>query len=257
MQFLSESKNRLLIITTLSAIIFALFTFSFVSIAELKIKAKSISSQNQIAFAGVGEIEVKPDIATVNVRVYETGKDAAEAEGKATLKANKVLDLLAEKSIAKSDIQTNEFRVAPKYVYQNQPVYKQIASGFEAAQTITVKIRDLKKSGELINALTDLQISEISGPFFEIESIEKFKSKAQLQAINDAKSKAQVTAKNLGVKLGKIVKFYEEPTPNFAAPRPMMMAKMASENVSFDHAPQIEAGVQKIAVRVSITYEME
>ena len=258
MQFFSESKNRALILITFSALIFTLFTFSFVSIAELKIKAKSVNSVNQISFSGMAEVNAVPDIASFNIRVYETAPTTSEVEAKAANKTNKLMELLKENSVEKKDIQTADYRINPKYSYQNRPTYKQILEGYEASQTILVKIRDIKKAGEILSKISALEISEINGPFFEVGDIEKLKSQAQLEAIKNAKEKAQETAKNLGVNLGKIVRFYEEPVGNFRSPRPMMMAKMVSSE-SFDSAPPppIESGEQKITSRVSITYEIQ
>ncbi len=257
MKFLSEPKNRLLIIATSSALIFALFTFSFVSIAELKIKAKSLNQVNQITFSGVAEINAEPDLVSFNFRVYEIAPDSLEAESKAILKANKVLDLLQEKGVHKRDIQTRDYRINPKYNYQNHPFYKQILDGYEASQVITVKIRDLGKMGEILGQVSQIEALEVNGPVFEVENSEKLKDKLQVEAINDAKAKAKETAKNLGIKLGKIVRFSEEPTANIFPPRAMMMAKAVNAE-SFDAAPpQIETGEQKITSRVSITYEIE
>ena len=257
MEFLSESRNKLLITVTLSALIFALFTFSFVAIAELKVKAKSANPVNQIAFSGTTEISVTPDAASFTVRVYELEQTAAQAEEKSTMKANKILALLKEKGVEKKDIRTQDYRINPKYNYQNLPVYKQILEGYEASQNIAVKVRDLKKVGEILSAISQNQVNEINGPFFEIDNTDKLKLDAQRAAIENAKEKAKETAKNLGIKLGKIVRFSEEPTANFFPPRAMMMAKAVNAE-SFDAVPpQIETGEQKITSRVSITYEIE
>jgi uncharacterized protein YggE len=257
MQYLSESKNKLLIAVTLSALIFALFTFSFVAIAELKVKAKSANPINQIAFSGTAEISATPDTASFTVRVYELEQTAEQAEKKSTMKANKILALLKEKGVEKKDIRTQDYRINPKYNYQNHPVYKQILEGYEASQNIAVKVRDLKKVGEILSAISQNQVNEINGPFFEIDNTDKLKLEAQRAAIENAKEKAKETAKNLDLKLGKIIRFYEEPMGNFP-PRQMMMAKMAhAENFDAAPEPQIETGEQKITSRVSITYEIE
>lgn len=257
MNFLENHKR--LIIITLSALVFALFTFSFAEIAEVKIKARAANAQNQITFSGVAEISSVPDVANVTVKVYETAKEAVDAEGRATLKANQVLNLLQENAVNKKDITTSQYRVSPKYVYLRQPFYKRVADGFEAVQTISVKLRDLSKVGDIMSNLVKLEVSEVNGPFFAIDDVAKLNSELQLKAINDAKMKAEMTAKNLGIKLGKIIRFYEEPANH--APQTRMMMARGLEAESFDAAspqsPQIEAGSQKISARVSITYEIE
>jgi uncharacterized protein YggE len=259
MQNFFDKYFKQVVIISLWVFIFFLLTQSFVAISEANLKKQNSLSSNLITFNGNAEIAAAPDVVAFSITIREESKNVAEAQQKMTDKANKALQFLQEKMVEKKYIQTTNYSTAPKYIYQNgvcqnsvcQPS-KQILDGYEATQTISVKVHDLSKIGEILTGISQLSISEVRGPNFEIADIEKLKNQAQELAIAKAKMEAKVTAKNLGIKLGKIVRFEE---PNFGLQmRPMMMARMAVSDSAV--APQIEAGEQKISSIVAITYEI-
>ncbi len=217
-----------------------------------------------ITFIGTAEIKAKPDIATFLVTARQEEKTVILAQQKMTDKANKALALFKEKGIKSDDITTNNYSTNPKYTYENQPCKKKVCpgakvtlSGYEATQSISIKLRDLTKAGEILTGLANLDIAEVNGPSFAIESPDKYRSQAQELAITQAKSAAQLTAKNLGITLKRIVNFSEEPR-QFEPRAVMMMAKGAPMfEASSSSMPQLESGEQKITSSVLVTYEIE
>lgn len=216
-----------------------------------------------ITFHGVGEVKSIPDVANFVFTIHVEEKEVFLAQQKMTQKTNRALELLEQSGVEKRDIQTTNYRTLPKYSYEEKPCQKticppakQILTGFEATQTISLKLRNLAKVGEILSNLANLEIAEVNGPDFAIENVEKLKSQAQAQAISKAKEEAAKTAKNLGVVLKKIVDFREEPqgfAPNFER-GVMMMSAMAKAPQAL---PQLEAGEEKIISKVAITYEIE
>ncbi len=265
MKNLFDHNIKLLSAVALIALIFFLFIQSLSSIADIKIRSKAINPTNTITFRGSAEIKAIPDVAIFNVTIRESEKDVSLAQQKMTEKNNNLLALLKEDGIEKKDIQTTNYSTYPKYSYEQKPCVngvcpsgKQILDGYEATQTLNIKLRNKEKAGELLSKISSLQIAEISGPDFGVDDPQLFKSQAQNIAIEKAQKEAETTAKNLGVKLGKIVRFYEEPNPHFGGPRPvMMMAKGMMADSAEMAAPQLEAGEEKISSTVMITYEIE
>lgn len=256
-----DHNLKSLAVITLSTLIFYLFTQSFIGIADVKIRAKSVNPTNTITFKGTAEIEAKPDVATFTITVRENAPNIASAQQKMTEKSNKLLALFDQKSIAKKDIQTANYSTNPRYNFENVechkhfcPQPKQVLQDYEATQSFTLKLRDVAKSGEILSAIAGLEIDEVNGPIFAIEDPAKLKSEAQAQAILKAKAEAKMTAKNLGVKLRKIIRFSAEPTRHF--PRPMMASRTAVSNLATESV-QIEAGENKVTSTVFLTYEIE
>lgn len=219
---------------------------------------------NTISFHGSAEIAATPDVATFSFTARSEDKTTILAQQRTAEKTNSALEVLKKNKIESKDIQTENYRTNPQYSYQNFPCQKNICppskkvlEGFEATQTISLKLRDISKSGEILTALAALDISEVTGPNLSIENPEKLRSQAQAQAISKAKEKAKTTAENLGIKLRKIISFSED-QPDFRMPRPMMMSARAATFDGMEKvAPRLEAGEEKIISSVTITYEIE
>jgi uncharacterized protein YggE len=81
-------------------------------------------------------------------------------------------------------------------------------------------------------------------------------AQARQKAIDNAKEKANVLAKQLGVKLMRIVSFSEGgyyPVANLS----YAAKDMASEMGGAAPTPNIQTGENKVTVNVSIVYEIE
>ncbi|MBU6140473.1 MAG: SIMPL domain-containing protein [Proteobacteria bacterium] len=250
-EFFNDKNIKSLSIIILGGLVFFLFTQSFVAIADIKIRAKVANASSVLTFRGSAEIEAKPDIVSFNITIRESEKDVAVAQQKMTEKSNKLLALLKEKSVEKKDIQTAGYSTNPRYNYEGE---KQVLQGYEASQTIVVKLRDVAKSGEVLSGISALEIAEVNGPIFAVDDEDKLRLEAQAQAIIKAKAEAKITAKNLGIKLGRIVRFNEELNHNFV--KPMMMARGVVSSEAMDPV-QIEPGSKKVSSVVFVTYEIE
>jgi hypothetical protein len=236
--------------------------------------------QTTIMVSGTGEAFAIPDIATFSFSVVETGSTVKVAQDKADAKINNALVTVRASGVADKDIQTTGYNVYPKYQYSNSvcppipmgagsagitvspasayycPPGKQILTGYEVDQTVTVKVRDTSKVGDLITKIGTVAVSNISGVEFTVDNREQFVAEARAKAITDAKAKGKELAKQLGVRLGKIVSFNENGSnPIFYG---MGAAKSADVmTVSAAPAAELPAGQTKITSDVSITYEIK
>lgn len=215
-----------------------------------------------ITFRGSAEIKAVPDIALFAITIREEDKDSAIAQQKMTKKTNAALELLNKKGVAKKDIQTEHYSTYPKFEYQAGVCQKgscqpsrQILTGFEASQTISLQLRDLVQASQILSDLAALSISEINGPNLSVQNSDTLKSEAQALAIARAKEQAATTAKNLGVTLKKIVDFSEEGQAGYRTRA--MAAKAVNLESAERSAPQLEAGEDKFTSSVLVTYEID
>lgn len=218
---------------------------------------------NAITVSGKGEVFVKPDIATLSFSAVENAPSVADAQKKATDKISAVLDFLKKQSIAEKDIKTTGYNIYPKYDYQSSvckqgycPPSRQILSGYEVSQSVEVKIREISKSGAILSGIGEFGVTNVSGITFSVDKEDDFKAEARKAAIDDAKAKADVLAKDLGVKLGKIISFSDEsagviyPMYDKVMSAPMGMGGGVSAPVP------VPTGENKISSNVSISYEI-
>lgn len=242
-----------LIITVLSALALFLLVESVVVIADLNIKKASVVPSNVITVRGVGEVLATPDIATFSFTVREEAKDVSTAQKKSSEKANKAIAYLKEKGIEEKDIKTQNYYTNPKYDYV--PNAKPLFTGYEVSESVSVKVRDIEKAGDILAGIASLSVGEVGGLSMTIDSPEALKISAKADAIAKAKIDAEATAKNLGLRLGRVVGFYEENTNG--GDYPIAYGGAMSAKVMEVSAPSIQPGEQKITSTVSITYEVK
>ncbi len=236
------------------------------SIAELKglrYIGSGINPTNTITVTGDGEMFAVPDIAEFSVTVQETAKDVKTAQTAATAKGNAIIDYLKGAGVEKKDIQTTDYSVAPQYEWSQTacpagsycPGGKQILIGYEVSQTVSVKVRDTAKAGDILAGVGSKGASNVSGLNFTVDDQKLVEAQARDKAIADAKAKAAVLAKSLGVSLTRIVMFNEN------SGGPIYYAKGMGGVAAMDSvaapAPQIEVGQNKVTSSVTITYEIQ
>jgi uncharacterized protein YggE len=222
---------------------------------------------NSITVSGKGDAVSIPDVATFSFSITETAKTVADAQKTATTKQNSVIKALKDNGIAEKDIKTQGYSINPHYEYQDgvcTQMYpgncrpgKSVLTGYDVSQTTEVKVRDLSKAGAIFDVIGGLEVQNVNGLSFSIDDIDTVKAEARSEAIANAKSKAEKLARDLDVRLVRIVSFSDNadyPYPMYGMGGDVMNAKVAS--VPEAVAPEISTGEQKITSNVSITYEI-
>ena len=216
---------------------------------------------NTISVSGKGEVFGVPNIAEFTFSVNEKAKLVAEAQQKATEKMNAVIAYLKSAKIDEKDIKTQSYNINPTYEYQQSictkyscPPGRSVLTGYEVSQSVTVKVRDVSKAGEILAGIGKLEVENLSGLNLTVDNQDALARDARKLAINDAELQAKILAKDLGVKLVRIVSFSEN---GQNPPMPMYFAKdaYATSNVGAT-APEIPTGQNKITSNVTITYEI-
>jgi uncharacterized protein YggE len=254
MNILEDKRVRNLIIAVLVLLAVFLLVQSIAALAGIKEKRNMMPS-NVITVRGTGEAIGTPDIATFSFTARENNTDVAAAQKTMTDKINRAIDYLKEQGIEEKDIKTESYYTNPTYRYSNAG---QVLTGYEVSETVSVKVRDVAKAGELLTAIAGFQIGEVSSLSFTIDDPENLKAEAKKQAIEKAEAEAKQIAEALGVDLERVVGFYEE-YPQYPMPYGGEMdASISSVRAqAASPAPQLPTGEQKVTAHVSVTYEIE
>ena len=101
-----------------------------------------------ITVTGVGEVEVIPDIALVNIGVQVLMKSLSEAQQQAAQSMADVMNVLENRSIAEEDIQTARYDIQPVWEWTNG---ENIFIGYRVINVVNVKIRDMDAIGDIID----------------------------------------------------------------------------------------------------------
>jgi len=213
-----------------------------------------------ISFDGQGEVFASPDIANISFSVREEAKTAKEAQAIVTDKVNQALVFLRQNGVSEKDIKTTNYSSYPKYDYSQMPCSqnycppgKQVLTGFEVSQNIEVKVRNIDDAGKVVQGLADAGVTDMQGPNFAIDDEDALKAEARAIAIKNAKEKARELARQLHVRLVRIVSFSESGGPYYPiyAKAELMMADGGGAPT-----PELPIGENKITSNVTITYEI-
>lgn len=216
-----------------------------------------------ITVTGEAEITARPDIGSFSFGVRGEGADAATAQTESATAINEILAFLEASGVAEVDIATENYALNPRYQWVERPCTaegfcpggERVINGYEASQTVTVKVRDLEQSGALISGVGERGATNVSSLQFTIDDPATLEAEARSAAIADAEAKAETLAKDLGVQIVKMTNFYEEQGGG-RYPDPYMMARseMAMDTAV---APEIPTGEDTLTKRVNITYEVK
>lgn len=219
-------------------------------------------SVNTIYVTGEGEVSAVSDIATLNINLSKEAVTAKEAQSLLNESITKVLDYLKEQKIADEDIKSEYGGISPKYTYETKPCYiypcpprEEKIVGYTANQSITVKVREVDNANVIKTGLAGIGVTDINGPTFSIDEEESYQAEARSLAIKDAKEKAEVLAKDLDVKLGKVVSFSEGGNYRVYSAMKSMDSTYAVAEAGAA-VPELPKGENKITSSVTVTYEI-
>lgn len=214
----------------------------------------SLSSARTLVVSAEGKTTVSPDIAEVSFSVVSQGTNPEKLSSTNGDKMTAVINNIKSNGVDEKDIKTTNYDLQPNYNYDKNTGQSYIY-GYTLTQTVSVKIRDLKKVAQVIGGATPLGVNQIGGISFRVDDLEKFLGQAREDAFAKAKEKAKNIAKASGVKLGKIINVSENqnsPNPYY---REMSLGLGGADAVS--PAPNIQPGTQELKLNVSITYSLE
>ncbi len=175
-----------------------------------------MSSQQQGLWVnGEGKIEVAPDLAVLSLGIESQETSVAEAQSKASEAMDRVLQALKDQGIAEKDIQTQYFNISQTNNWD--PVNnKEVINGYRVSNTVTVKVRDITKPGQVIDAVVTAggNLTRVNGITFTLENPAPKFVDARALALDHAAAKAKEIAEKTGLKLGKIT-FVSESSTNY------------------------------------------
>jgi uncharacterized protein YggE len=206
-----------------------------------------------MSVTGIGEVALKPDIAYINIGVRTERDTASDAMAQNNTDTQAVVAALKAAGIADADLQTSNFNI-----YANTKTDidgKPLGTTYTVENTVYVKVRDLTKLGDLLDAVVKAGANNINSIQFDAVDKTKATTDARAAAVKAAKAQADELAAAAGVTLGTIqtISYYD------SIPGPFYENKGmggGAADVAALAAP-ISPGTLKISVNVTLTYEIK
>ncbi len=214
---------------------------------------KVVRDRDVITIEGMGKIAAKPDIALISLGVQSDGLTVKATQALNTQKMNAIVKAVKDMGVADKDLQTSNYSLSPKIDWNTG---KQNIIGYTITQTVTVKLRDLDKAGDVLAKAGELGMNQTGGINFTIDEPKALQERARTMAIEDSRKKAEQLAGELGLRIVKVVTFSEN---SYGGTPPMPMIGKAVQNSSLDQAmqsPDIQSGSMDVVSNVNVTFEV-
>lgn len=206
----------------------------------------------RIIVTGEGESTLAPDLALLSLSVMREAKTAREA-----LTANNdamaaVIAAMKASGIEERDLQTAGIQISPRYNYTPKPdgTQEAVLAAYQVTNTLSVRIRDIAKTGEILDKSVTLGVNQGGGISFANDDPSAAMTEARKRAVADAMAKAKTLTEAAGVELGRILEISET---SFAPPPGPILSKYAAQ--AADAVP-VQAGENSYKIQVNVTFEL-
>ncbi|URW75314.1 SIMPL domain-containing protein [Sphingomonas donggukensis] len=189
-----------------------------------------------------------PDIATIRAGVVTQSATAAAALSANADRMAGVLAALKSAGVEARDIQTSTISLQPQYRYTEGQA--PAITGYQASNTVSVRFRDIARSGRILDTLVKQGANQIEGPALSIDKADAATDEARVDAVAKARARAELYAKAAGLRVDRIVSIGESGDSFPQPPMPVMM--MRAEKASADTA--VAAGEQDVKVTIAVRF---
>lgn len=218
--------------------------------AEVQIAAQS----PVIELSVYEQIEVEPDTATVSTGVQTTAPTAVEALRRNSAETERLIALIRALGVAERDIQTARINLNPQYDYRSGQTPR--FTGYEASNQLTVKLRQIDKVGEVLDAMVGAGATNINGPFFSISDDTEAKAVARRNALERGREQAEEYARLSGYTGVRLLQV-SEAIRGMSGPVPQREVMMdAVVRTAAPPPPPVAPGVVATGVGIALTFEM-
>lgn len=210
-----------------------------------------VNAPDTVTASGSGTIQAAPDEATMSFGISRTGSNPKALLGDTSKAADKIVGALKKAGVAEKDIQTQNVSLYPQTSFNGG---KTVVTGYEAAISVTAKVRDLATLGKVIDAGNAAGANTMSGPNFSIAEDSPFTASAIERAVADARRNAEAMAKAADKSVGKVLTMTDSGIAP-VQPYPMGFADDASSAKSA--SVPINPGQLDVSSSVVVTFELK
>ena len=207
-------------------------------------------AQNQtptVEVVGEGIVYATPDMVNISISIEKEGLDLKNLRQKNGEAVAQVLQLLS-KELPMENFQTS-------YVSLYKDDYNKL-NKYRVVQNINIKLEDISKYDNLMNAIFDAGVNRIDGISFGVKNKEKLLQEARVAAIDDARKKALLYAVSLDQNIGKAIKI-KEVNAHFNDIQPVeRMSKMSLGSPANGSDNTLAVGKIAIEAQVNVAFEL-
>lgn len=179
-----------------------------------------------LSLSAEGRSRRAPDLALFTAGVVTQARTASAALAANAERMERVVAALRAAGIADRDIQTAAISLQPRhsnpeleaqlrarrsgepYVPPAEPEMARII-GYEARNTVSVRVRRLNEMGRIIDTLVDQGANQVDGPSFTLDEPRAALDEARTEAIAEGQARAELYARAAGLRVARILSITE------------------------------------------------
>lgn len=205
------------------------------------------AARGVIVTSGEGVVKATPDRVWVSIAAESRARNPKDAQRATADAMSAVTAKLKTAGLPPDAIRTTSYNLQPEFDYANG---RQTLKGYVAHNTVEVRVDDVARAGEILDAAVGSGATSVSGVRFDLKDRVGAEREALRLAVADARARADAAASGAGLRVDRVVRIEEQ--RGFVQPRPMMMAIRESVQV-IDAQPIISPGELDVRATVTLT----
>lgn len=204
---------------------------------------------------GKCERDVVPDRGMISFTSEHQARNQESAVKKTNEQINKLKKSIQELKLSDLELKNTNYSVYPVREWEKE---RMVEKGFRSSLTLQISTSDISRIGEALIKASEAGITNV-GQLYTVLSLRKAQEeylKCLDIAAEDAKMKARQLGKKLNFKVGDVIALDETPQIEHREP-PMPMAMMKSMDAAMSAPTKIEAGTQKFATTIQVTFQIK
>lgn len=206
----------------------------------------------RVTASGQAQVEAQPDYVEIDMEAQAQGPTLPPAKQQVDEAISRVLKAMREAKLPEDAVSAGRITITPQYD-QPQPERQGTGrlQGYVVTRDVVVKLRELGRVGEVIDAATAAGVNSITGVTYRLEEANERQAviQAQGQALDAARQQARAAAQEAGARLGRAV------TINLSSP-PMRIARGIAVKAMGFSASEYEPGPLTVSGQVTVEFEL-
>ena len=194
-----------------------------------------------------------PDVAYVTVVAESRAGAPREAQRQNAVTMAAVPQRLKAAGIADAAMKTLGIDLQPDYDYANG---RQTLRGYVARNTLEIRVDEVEKAPEVIDAAVAAGASRVEGLRFDLKRRADLEREALTAAVQDAMKRAAAMAAGAGRSLGEILRIEDARAPATVEPRMLRAVRVAGNVADAPPETPIQAGELELAARVTVVVRL-
>ena len=226
--------------------------------AALPLGAPAMAAEVEIEASGpvieltvYESISAEPDLVMVGAGVTADAPTAVEAMRLNAAQMQRVIDRMRSLGIADKDIQTSGIDLSARYDYDRE-TQRNVFTGYQVSNRVSVKLRKIGETGEVLDALVAAGATDLSGPSFSIEDDTAAKDAARASAVKRAQERAEAYAALYGYSGVRVLAVGE----SLSGSVPITEVRLRSVAADAAMSAPVMPGEVSTGVSITVKYEM-